>query len=334
VTRRIRWGVLGVARIATLKVVPAMQGSALGEVVAIASRDPARAEEAARALGIPRAYGSYEALLADAEVDAVYNPLPNHLHVPWSVRALEAGRHVLCEKPVALDAAEAQVLLAARDRTGLLVQEAFMVRTHPQWVAVRDLLRSGRAGALRAVATSFAYANEDPANVRNVRAYGGGALLDIGCYPVTLSRYLFGAEPRRVSAVMDRDPRFGTDRLVSGILDFAEGTSVFTCGTQMAPHQRVQVLATRARIEVEVPFNAPNDRPTRVLVDDGRDVFGGGIGVLEFSECDQYRIQADLFARAILDGAAAPLPLEDSVLNMRVLDALARAAESGRWESP
>jgi predicted dehydrogenase len=323
-----------VARIATRKVVPALQGSRFGQVVAIASRDHAKAAQAAAELGIPRAYGSYDALLADAEIDAVYNPLPNHLHVPWTLAALERGKHVLCEKPIALSVAEAETLVAARDRTGLKVQEAFMVRTHPQWLGVRELVRTGRIGPLRALTCTFSYFNEDPANVRHVPEFGGGALLDIGCYPVTVSRFLFEAEPLRVLAALERDPRFGTDRLASALLDFGTGQATFTCATQLVPYQRVQVLGARGRIEVEVPFNAPADRPCRVLVDDGRDLLGGGIEELAFAPCDQYAIQGDLFARAILEDGAVPVPLEDSLQNTRVLEALFRSAASGGWTEP
>jgi predicted dehydrogenase len=331
---RVRWGVLGAARIALHKVIPALQRSQRCQVVAIASRDLAKARGAAAALGIPRAYGSYEELLADREVEAVYNPLPNHLHVPWTLRAMEAGKHVLCEKPIALGAAEAAALLAARDRTGTLVQEAFMVRTHPQWLAARERVRSGRLGELRAVHSAFSYFNDDPADVRNVASYGGGALMDVGCYPVTVSRFLFGEEPRRVAALVERDPRFGTDRLTSGLMEFSSGHSAFTCSTQLVPYQRVQVFGTRGRLEVEIPFNAPPDRPCRILVDDGRDVFGSGVEAVTFEACDQYAIQGDLFSRAVRREGEPAIPLEDAVSNMRVIEALFRSADSGRWEAP
>jgi predicted dehydrogenase len=334
VTRKVKWGVVGAARIAVNKVVPAMQRGRHAEVVAIASRELGKAEQAARTLGIAKAYGSYEELLADPEVEAVYNPLPNHLHVPWSIRALEAGKHVLCEKPIALSVAEAEALLAARDRHGKKVQEAFMVRTHPQWLGAREIVRSGRIGTLRSLASYFSYFNEDPKNVRNVAAWGGGALMDIGCYPITISRFLFEDEPRRVLGLVERDPRFGTDRLTSAVLDFPAGQSIFTCSTQLAPYQRVQILGVKGRVEVEIPFNAPNDRPCRLFVDDGRDVFGGGIETLSFDTCDQYTIQGDRFSQAILEGGEQPIPLEDAVRNMRVIEAVFRSAESGRWEAP
>lgn len=332
--RKVRWGVLGVARIAVQKVIPAMQRGQHSEVAGLASRDRTKAEQAARDLGIPRTYGSYDELLDDPAIDAVYNPLPNHLHVPWSIRALEKGKHVLCEKPIGLNLAEVQALIAVRDRCGRKAQEAFMVRTHPQWLGVRDLVRSGRIGPLRSIASYFSYFNEDPANVRNSTAFGGGALLDIGCYPITISRFLFGEEPRRVLGLVERDARFGTDRVTSAVLDFPSGQSVFTVGTQLAPYQRVQAVGTKGRIEVEVPFNAPNDRPCRVFLDDGRDVFGGGCESVAYATCDQYTIQGDRFSQAILEDGPVPIPLEDAALNIRVIGAVFRSAESGGWASP
>jgi predicted dehydrogenase len=331
---KIRWGVLGAARIGRTKVIPAMQRSAEGEVTALASRSLETARTAATALGVAKAYGSYEELLADPDVDAVYIPLPNHLHVPWTIKAAEAGKHVLCEKPIALDAREARSLLAVRDRTGVLIQEAFMVRTHPQWQAVRAEVRGGRIGDLRAVQMAFSYFNRDPANVRNQAGIGGGALMDIGCYPIVLSRYLFGEEPTRVIASIDRDPEFGTDRLTSALLSFGAGQAAFTCSTQLVPYQRTQVLGTKGRIEIEIPVNAPPDRPCRIFIDDGRDLGGAGIETRTFEVCDQYTIQADLLSRAIREGRPAPESLEDSVANMEVIDALFRSAASGTWERP
>jgi predicted dehydrogenase len=332
--KKIRWGVLGAAKIARTKVIPAMQRSAEGEVIALASRSPEKARSAADALGIARSHGSYEELLADRDVDAVYIPLPNHLHVPWSIKAAEAGKHVLCEKPIGLSADEARTLVAARDRTKVLIQEAFMVRTHPQWLAVREEVRGERLGELRAVQMAFSYFNRDPANVRNQAGIGGGALMDIGCYPIVLSRFLFEDEPTRVIASIDRDPEFGTDRLTSALLEFERGQSTFACSTQLVPYQRMQVLGTRGRIEVEIPVNAPPDRPTRIFFDDGRDVFGTGVEARTFEVSDQYTIQADLFCRAIRSGQPAPHPLEDSVANMEVIDALVRSERTGAWERP
>jgi predicted dehydrogenase len=332
--KKVRWGVLGAAKIAVEKVIPAMQKGKYSTVTAIASRSLARARSAARRLGVPKAYGSYEELLADPEIDAVYNPLPNHLHVPWSMRAAEAGKHVLCEKPLALDTKEARKLLRARDRTGVLVQEAVMVRTHPQWLAAREILRMGWIGKPRAILGFFSYFNRDPKNVRNMAGIGGGGLLDIGFYPITTSRFFFDEEPLRVLGLIERDPKMRIDRLTSAILDFPSGHSVFTSSTQLVPYQRMQFFGTKGRIEVEIPFNAPRDRPCRIFFDDGSDLHGKGIRTIAFDACDQYTIQGDLFSKAILEGRPAPVPLEDAVKNMAVIDAIFRSARTGRWERP
>src|SRR5215207_7259996 len=304
------------------------------EVVGLASRDAATAARDARDLGIPKSYGSYEELLADPDIEAVYNPLPNHLHVPWTLNAAEAGKHVLCEKPLAMTAAEARLLIDARDRWGVKIQEAFMVRTHPQWVAARELVLGGRIGELRTVESFFSYFNRDPSNIRNIPAAGGGALLDIGCYPVQISRFVYGAEPRRVLGLVERDPEMKTDRLTSAVLEFEGGRAAFTCATQLVAHQRVELLGTSGRVEIEVPFNAPPDHPTRIFVDDGSAPGGAKAETIEFAPCDQYTIQGDLFSRAIREGTGQAIPLEDAVNNMAVIDALFRSAESGRWESP
>jgi predicted dehydrogenase len=331
---RVRWGVLGVARIATTKVIPAMQRSGSSRVVAVASRDREKARRTARALGIPHSYGSYEELLADANVEAVYNPLPNHLHVPWSIRAAEAGKHVLCEKPIGLSAEEARQLLEVRNRTGVEIGEAFMVRTHPQWLAIRELIAAGRIGDLRLIVGHFSYDRRDPNDVRSRVEWGGGILLDIGCYLTTLSRWLFDGEPEGVIGIFERDPELEIDRLVSALLRFPSGQATFTCGGQLVPYQRVQIFGSRGRLEVEIPFNTPNDRACRIFVDDGRDLLGGGIESIEFPAEDQYQLQADRFAEAVRGVGAVSVPLEDAVRNMAVIDALFRSAETGRWEAP
>ncbi len=330
----VKWGVLGVAAIAVKKVIPAMQKGEWCEITAIASRDTRKAEEAAAKLEIPKAYGSYEALLADPEIEAVYNPLPNHLHVPWSIKAAEAGKHVLCEKPISLTVAEAKTLLGARDRCGVKIGEAFMVKTHPQWLRTRELIQRGVIGELKTIVGAFSYFNRDPQNVRNMSGWGGGGLLDIGCYPITTSRWIFGEEPLGVCGAMERDPEFGTDRLTSAIMEFPSGHSVFTCSTQLVPYQRMQFLGTKGRIEIKIPFNAPNDRPCEITIDDGRDVFGSGITTEMIPVCDQYTIQGDAFSRAIREGGEVPVPVEDAIANMAVIEAVFRAAESGRWEKP
>jgi predicted dehydrogenase len=332
--QKVKWGVLGAARIATQKVIPAMQRGEWSEIVAIASRDAAKGAAAAAALGLPRSYGSYEALLADPEVEAIYNPLPNHLHVPWTARAAEAGKHALCEKPIGMNAAEAGTLLEVRDRTGVHIQEAFMTRVNPQWLRVVDEVQSGRIGDVRAVSGVFSYFNDDPANIRNKVEYGGGALMDIGCYLINTARAIFRREPQRVSGSIERDPRSGTDILTALMMDFAPGQATGVCSTQLVPAQRVIVYGSRGRIDVEVPFNAPPDRPCRVFVDDGTTLQGAWKETIEFETCNQYTVQGDLFSRAVRGLGPLPYPLEDSVLNMRVIDALFKAARTGCWEKP
>jgi predicted dehydrogenase len=333
-SKTLRWGVLSTANIGLKKVIPGMQRGTHCSVDAIASRDLNRAREAADALGIARAYGSYEELLADPYIDAIYNPLPNHLHVPWTAKAMEAGKHVLCEKPLSLTVAEARTLLDVRARTGVKVGEAFMVNCHPQWVRLRALLDEGRIGEVHSIAGFFSYFNNDPANIRNNAEWGGGALMDIGCYLIHASRYAFRSEPKRVVGLIERDPGFATDRLTSAILDFAGGQSIFTCSTQLVPYQRVHFLGTKGRIEIEIPFNAPGDRETRLFVDIGGDLFGGGITTETFPLCDQYTLQGDAFSRAVLDDTEVPAPLEDAIGNMAVIEAVFRSARSGLWEKP
>jgi predicted dehydrogenase len=273
-------------------------------------------------------------LLADAEIDAIYNPLPNNLHVPWTIKAAEAGKHVLCEKPISMTVAEAKSLLPVRARTGVKIGEAFMVDTHPQWIRVRELLDAGRIGELRAVMGFFSYYNVNPANIRNIVDVGGGGLMDIGCYMIHAARYAFRQEPRRVVGLMERDPQMGTDRLTSALLAFPAGQAVFTCSTQLVPYQRVQFVGTKGRIELLVPVNVPPDREVKLLVDSGADLFGGGIEEETFPICDQYTLQGDAFSRAILEGGEVPVPLEDAIANMAVIEAVFRSAESGRWEKP
>jgi predicted dehydrogenase len=327
---KIRWGVLGAAKIAITKVVPAMQQGEFSEVVAIASREAGKARDTAGKLGVARWYGSYEELLGDPDVDAIYNPLPNHLHVPWSIKAAEAGKHCLCEKPIALNVAELQTLIDVQHRTGMVIGEGFMVRSHPQWLRVRDIVRSGSIGGVRAITGVFSYFNRDAKNVRNNVEWGGGALMDIGCYPVQISRFVLEQEPILASAMIDRDPDFGTDRLTSGLLEFKSAHAVFTCSTQMIARQKVEIFGERGRIEVEVPFNPQPNRPSRILVDRQGDLYGEGAQTEEFAPCNQYTLQGDAFSKAILDGVEPPTPLSDSLGNMAVIDALFQSARLGQ----
>jgi predicted dehydrogenase len=331
---KLRWGVLSTANIGLRHVIPGMMRGQFTSITAIASRDLARAQQAASALGIPTAYGSYEELLADPKIDAIYNPLPNHLHVPWTIKAAEAGKHVLCEKPLSLTVAEAKTLLTVRSRTGVKIGEAFMVNCHSQWLRLRELLAEGRIGQLRSIIGVFSYFNDDPSNIRSRVEWGGGALMDIGCYLIHASRYAFAQEPTRVVATIDRDPQMRIDRLTSAILDFPNGQSIFTCSTQLIAYQRVHFLGTQGRIELEIPFNPQPDRPSRLIIDATCDLFGGGITTETFPASDQYTLQGDAFSKAVLEDTEVPVPVEDAIKNMAVIEAIFNSANSGQWEAP
>ena len=332
--KKVRWGVLSTANIGVKKVIPGMQRGALTEVTAIASRSLEAAQTAAAQLSIAKAYGSYEELLADPEIDAIYNPLPNQMHVPWTTKAADAGKHVLCEKPISMSVAEAETLLAVRARTGVKIGEAFMIRTYPQWLRVRELIQQGRIGSLRAIMGAFSYYNVDPTNIRNHMESGGGALLDIGCYMVHASRFAFGHLPERVVGLVERDPAMRIDRLTSAILDFGTGQSIFTCSTQLTPYQSIQFLGTEGRIQIEIPFNAPPDRPTRIFIDATGDLTGSVIETETFPVLDQYTLQGDAFSRAILENTEVPVSVEDAIANMATMEAIFRSAETGTWETP
>jgi predicted dehydrogenase len=333
-SNKLRFGVLSTANICLKKVIPAMQRGKLTTVTAIASRDIAKARDAAAQLGIPAAYGSYEELLADPNIDAIYNPLPNQLHVPLTAKAAEAGKHVLCEKPLSMTVAEAKSLLDVRARTGVKICEAFMIRSAYQWLRLRELLNEGRVGELRSVTAFFSYFNVNPANIRNRVETGGGGVYDIGCYCIQSARFGFGAEPTRVVATLDRDPQMGTDRLASAILEFPSGHAIFTCSTQLIAYQRANFFGTRGRIELEIPYNAPPDRPNRIFIDSTGDLSGSGITTETFPTSDQYTLQGDAFAKAVFENTEVPVPLEDSIANMAVIEAIFRSAKSGQWEKP
>jgi predicted dehydrogenase len=325
--RKVRWGQISTANIGTKKVLPGMMRGKYSEVVAISSRDVNAAHRAAKALGIPKAYGSYEELLADPDIDAVYNPLPNHLHVPWSIKALEAGKHVLCEKPLALTAAEAQTLVDAANKfPHLKVMEAFMYRHHPQWVRAKKMVADGKIGTLRTIHSFFSYFLLDPHNIRNRADIGGGGLMDIGCYNISLSRFIFGKEPQRVVGIVEYDPKLKTDRLASGIMDFGNGTATWTCSTQLTPYQRVNIYGTDGRIEIQIPFNAPPDRPCIMWYETK-----GKIQEIKVPTTDQYTVQGELMSLAILKNLDVPTPLTDGVNNMKIIEAIVKSGRTDKW---
>jgi predicted dehydrogenase len=340
--RPVVWGVLGASHFALMAAIPAMQRAAGVTLRALASRSLEKAKQAASSANVPVAYGSYEELLADPEIEAVYNPLPNNLHVSWSIKAARAGKHVLCEKPVSMNAGEAEQLAAVQKETGKLIAEAFMVRYHPQWEKVVELIQSGRIGKVRAVQTHFSYSNSDLDNIRNQKAVGGGALYDIGGYAINTARLIFGSEPQRAVGLCDWDPESQCDRLTSGILDFGTGQASFIVGTQHVPYQRVHVFGTSGHIEVEIPFNAPSDRPCKVWLDDGCE-FAPNFTVAKSSDerrellplpaASHYVLQWQAFSEAVRTGKPVRNDMQSAVMNMRAIDALFRSAQSQRWET-
>ena len=330
--KKVRFGILSTAKIGRTKVIPAMQQSELIDIVAIASRSRESAQQAAEELGIPAVHGSYKALLADKNVDAVYIPLPNHLHLEWTIKAMDKGKHILCEKPMGMNAEEInRIINATAMNPDIKIMEAFMYRFHPQWIEAKRLVDEGEIGELVTIQTFFSYFNADPDNIRNKADMGGGSLMDIGCYPVSLSRFIFNAQPRRVLSFMDTDPKFETDRVFSGMMDFNGRIATFTCSTQMADHQRVNIVGTTGRIEILIPFNAPPDAPCEILLQQGTKE-ARTLRSITFDVCDQYTLQGDAFAKAILEDRQPPISTMDSFANMHTLDALAKSATTGQWE--
>ena len=321
--KHIKWGVLSTSQFGLSHLIPAIQASETGSVHAIASRDPEKAERIAGELNIPVSYGSYEDLLADESIDAIYNPLPNHMHVPWTIKAMEAGKHVLCEKPIALNSSEAELLLQkTREFPGLKVMEAFMYRFHPQWEKVQSLIKNGEVGTVQSIHSVFTYYSDDPDNYRNKTNMGGGGLLDIGCYCISLSRFLFGNEPDSAYGKVTIDPDFGIDRKASGILIFGDKTATFTCSTQMYHYQRALIFGTDGLIEIDIPFNPPGDKAVHIFL-----TKNGERETIEFEAVDQYRLQIDAFCQSVINNTAVPTPLGDAVANMKVIDAIFKSSK-------
>jgi predicted dehydrogenase len=325
-----RWGVLSTAKIGRDYLLPAIQEAENGVLTAVASRDTARARALADRFGAPHAFDSYEALLASDTVDGVYIPLPTSQHVEWAVKAADAGKHVLVEKPLALKADDIAQVIAARDRNKVLVCEAFMVVYHPQWHKVRELVQGGAIGRLRHVQGAFAYFNVDSGNMRNILELGGGALPDIGVYPTVSTRFVTGREPLRLQASVERDKTFGTDIYSTTRADFGDFDLTFYCSTQMALRQFMVFHGEKGFIEVHAPFNAGDYDHHRIeLHDQGHTE----ATVYRFPSTRQYRLEVEAFARAA-GGADEPVfTLEESVKNQKVIDAIFRAGESGGWET-
>ena len=327
----LRWGILSVSNHYRMRVHPQIAGPGGGaantRIIAIASRDRQKAEEAALELGIPHACGSYEELLARSDIDAVYIPLPNHLHAEWVKKAADAGKHVLCEKPFALDAHQAAEALAHAQARGVKVMEAFMYRFHPQWVHAREVVRSGEIGRVMFMHVQFSFNNRDPRNIRNILEAGGGAIMDIGCYACSSSRFIMGKEPLRALSLVRRDAEFRTDALSAGVLDFGGAHALFSVSTQSFPSQRVEIVGTSGSISIVIPFNMYADVPAEVQI-----VTGVGPRTVRLGPAAQYRLMFEAFSQAVLEQKPVPTPPEDAVANMKAIDALFRSEKSGAWE--
>lgn len=325
---KLRLGVLGCSNHYALRIGTPLKASALVVPYGVASRDPEKAKRYAETWGFEVSYGSYEALLADPKVDFVYIPLPNHLHVEYIKKAADAGKPILCEKPMGLCAREAAEAAEYCLRKGVPLMEAFMYRFHPQWKRAAEIVKCGELGKVMSTNGFFSYNNTNPQDIRNIAAAGGGGLLDIGCYTVSSARLLMGGEPERVICSLIRDPVYRTDILASGLLDFGGGrVSAFTIGTQLYPYQRVTALGTEGTLSVEVPFNMYGDYPGHVRV-----VTGIGERLIETEITDQYLAEFDAFAETVIKKTGVPTPVSDAIANMAVLDALAASADSGAWE--
>jgi len=328
VMEKIRWGIIGSANIAKGSVIPGIQQSETGEVVAIASRGLEKAKETAEQLNISKAYGSYEELLQDPEIEAVYIPLPNHLHKEWTIRAAEAGKHVLCEKPLALDADEAEEMVAACEKAGVVFAEAFMYRYHPRYKLINELIDSGEIGDIRGIHGTFTFNNaKDSGNVRYKKEWGGGSLYDVGVYPISAARMILNEEPKAATVhAFFSEKHDDVDMMASGILEFDKGVALtFDCGMWAAFRNELEILGTNGRIEVPSAFITHQNEQDHIIVhtNDGK-------RELEVPYLNQYALQADAMGRSIRNGEALPFPSQDAVLNMKVIDACLTSARERR----
>jgi predicted dehydrogenase len=315
--KKVSWGILGTAQIAIKKVIPAMLKANFCSIDAIASRDLSQAQLIADQFQLKKAYGSYEAMLLDPTIEAIYIPLPNHLHVEWILKSLAAGKHVLCEKPMGLNLSEVKLMNEElRKYPDLRVMEAFMYKFHPQWEKVKSLIASDSIGTLVHVHIHFSYAQLDPNNIRNQKRMGGGSLLDVGCYGISAARWLFEEEPMKVSGLSEYDPKMKTDRLTSGILQFSKGSATFTCGSQMERFQVVHVFGSKGKIEIKHPFNCLDQEATLILQQ------GSAIDRISFEPVNTYTLQGDHFSKAIRTLEPSLISVSDSMNNMRVIQQL------------
>ena len=334
----IRWGVLGAAAIATGRTMPALNAAPSATLLALASRDPDKGPRVAQQFGIPRLYARYEALLADAEIDAIYVPLPNPLHFEWAMRALQAGKHVLCEKPLCMSAGQVARLCAERDRSGRHIEEGFAFRNHPQWAKLDEIVSAGAIGEVRAVHATLAKQFLDPADVRNNLATGGGALYDLGSYAISACNRVFKRPPVRVVAALERDPAFGTDRLSSALLDYGDRHAAFTVGTQAGSdawgtHQQFSVLGSRGWLRMNFAFAHARPTACQIEVGDASSVGSFPTASYTFEPVDHYLLQVERFSRRLLGHAVPSWPIEDALDTLRTLEALFASAREDGWQT-
>ena len=325
---KLKIGVLGVSNHLIKRIVLPLRQTQHCYIEAIASRDISKAKECAETFNINKAYGDYQELLDDASIDMVYIPLPNHMHLEWIEKAAIAGKHILCEKPIALDAEQAQESMDICSRHNVKLMEAFMYKFHPQWIYAKDVVKTKQIGDIKYINSSFAYNNPAPNNIRNIKEYGGGAVMDIGCYAISVPRFILDTEPQKVMGIQVEHDRFGTDILSSAIMDFNGVHSTFNVSTLSHPNQYVEIVGTAGRIRVEIPFNTYVDTKAQILISTGQ-----GDRILDFDICDQYGLMFDAFAQAIKNDKPVPHHPQDAINNMKVIDAVFKSSQSGKWEN-
>ena len=325
--KKLKIGVLGVSNHLIKRIILPLQETNNCFIYGIASRNSEKAISASRQYNIPKYYESYDDLLSDKDIDIVYIPLPNHLHAEWIKKSADAGKHVLCEKPLCMNAKESEDAISYVDKKGIKLMEAFMYKFHPLWIHVKNIIDTKQIGDITYIHTSFSYNNPSKTNIRNIKEYGGGAMMDIGCYAVSVPRFLLGREPEKTVSLINRHPDFGTDILSSAIMDFGTSRSTFTVGTLSDAHQRVEITGTAGKITIPIPFNTFVDVRSTITITNSI-----GERTVEFAPADQYGIMFDVFAKTVINDHPVPVNAMDALLNQKVVDAIFRSGESDAWE--
>ncbi|SMO60694.1 Predicted dehydrogenase [Saccharicrinis carchari] len=324
---RLKIGVLSVSNHLLKRIVLPLKNTKYCKIYGIASRNPKKAEAFAQKFDIEKVYADYQELIEDPIIDFVYIPLPNHLHLEWVVKAAEAGKHILCEKPIALNAQEAMQCIEAAQKNKVQLMEAFMYKFHPLWIYAKEVITTNQIGRIMYIHTSFAYHNPAPDNIRNIKEFGGGALMDIGCYAISSSRFLLDAEPQRVMAIHQQHPEFKTDTLGSAIMDYDGRHASYTVSTLSQANQGVDIVGSSGRIRIPVPFNTYVDTPSEIIINTAQ-----GERSVSFAVCDQYGLMFDAFSECLIKKMPLPIEPTDVLNNMKVIDAVFKSAQSQQWE--